>query len=144
MSVNAGRPSGVDYHTAARTTATRWEQGSAFCVSFEVTRPSDDPDDRKIAAKQIVRFAALTFLITLGTGLLVVLSDHAQLVNGARPVQHSLSLPMPIAVALIVLGGCGTGLAAICVTAWESGRPVSGHAVFRAVTDSRHMRRQPD
>ena len=64
----------------------------------------------------------LTFLITLGAGLLVVLSDRAQLVNGARPVRHPLSLPMPIAVVLIVLGGWGPGLAAICVAAWECGR----------------------
>jgi len=71
--------------------------------------------------KRTLRFTALTFLITLGTGLLVVLSDRAHLVNGARLVQHPLSLPMPIAVALIVLGGWGPGLAAIGVTAWESG-----------------------
>ena len=96
-------------------------KGSPCCVFFEMTRPSDHPDERKLAAKRTVGFTALTFLITLGTGLLVVLSDRAHLVNGARPVQHPLSLPMPIAVALIVLGGWGPGLAAICVTAWESG-----------------------
>ena len=55
--------------------------------------------------KRTAHFTSLTFLITLGTGLLVVLSDRAQLVNGARPVRHPLSLPMPIAVALIVLVG---------------------------------------
>src|SRR5215472_18663062 len=98
-------------------------KGSPCCVFFEMTRPSDHPDERKLAAKRTVGFTALTFLITLGTGLLVVLSDRAQLVNGARPVQHPLSLPMPIAVALIVVGGWGPGLAAIAVTAWESGRP---------------------
>ena len=72
--------------------------------------------------KRTVRFTALTFLVTWGTGILVVLSDRAQLVNGARPVQRPLSLPMPIAVTLIVLGGWGPALAAIVVTAWESGR----------------------
>jgi membrane protease YdiL (CAAX protease family) len=66
---------------------------------------------------------AVTFLITLGTGILVVLSNHAQLVNGARPIRHPLVLPMPIAVTLIVLGGWGPGLAALAVTAWESGGP---------------------
>src|SRR5258708_38782609 len=88
-----------------------------------MTGTSDHADERRRAAKRIVRFTALTFLITLGTGILVVLSDRAQLVNGARPVQHPLSLPMPIAVSLMVLGGWGPGLAAIAVTAWESGRP---------------------
>ena len=84
---------------------------------------SEHPDDTKRAATRTVRFTALTFLITLGSGIVVVLSDRAQLVNGARPFQHPLSLPMPIAVALIVVGGWGPGLAAIAVTAWESGRP---------------------
>jgi membrane protease YdiL (CAAX protease family) len=84
---------------------------------------SEHPDDRKRAATRTVLFTALTFLITLGSGIVVVLSDRAQLVNGARPIQHPLSLPMPIAVALVVVGGWGPGLAAIAVTAWESGRP---------------------
>jgi membrane protease YdiL (CAAX protease family) len=84
---------------------------------------SEEPDDRKQAATRTVRFTALAFLITLGSGIVVVLSDRAQLVNGARPVQHPLSLPMPIAVALVVMVGWGPGLAAIAVTAWESGRP---------------------
>lgn len=109
--------------TTGRATAILREPGLPFCVSFEVNPRSDHFDDWKPAAKRTVRFTVLTFLITLGTGLLVVLSDHAELVNGARPVQHPLSLPVPIAVALIVLGGWGPGLAAIWVTAWESGRP---------------------
>jgi membrane protease YdiL (CAAX protease family) len=66
-------------------------------------------------------FTLLTFLITLGTGILVVLSDRAQLVNGASPVRHPLPLPVPIALTLIILGGWGPGLAAIAVTAWDSG-----------------------
>jgi membrane protease YdiL (CAAX protease family) len=76
---------------------------------------------RREAARRVLRFTALTFLITLGTGMLVVLSDHAQLVNGARPVQHPLRLPAPVAIILIILGGWGPGLAAIAVTAWDSG-----------------------
>ena len=88
-----------------------------------MTSALEQPDDRKRAATRTVCFTALAFLITLGSGIVVVLSDRAQLVNGARPVQHPLSLPMPIAVALIVVGGWGPGLAAIAVTALESGRP---------------------
>src|SRR5215471_2127331 len=84
---------------------------------------SDQAHVRKRAAGRTARFTTVTFQITLGTGMLVVLSDHAQLVNGARPIQHPLVIPMPIAVALIVLGGWGPGLAALAVTAWESGRP---------------------
>jgi hypothetical protein len=72
---------------------------------------------------RILRFATLTFLITLSTGILVVLSERAQLVNGARPIQHPLPLPMPLAITLIVLGGWAPGLAAIAVTAWDEGRP---------------------
>ena len=34
--------------------------------------------------------------------VLVVLSNHAQLVNGARPVRHPLALPMPIAVTVMM------------------------------------------
>jgi membrane protease YdiL (CAAX protease family) len=123
LPVHAGRLPAVDHQTTGAPKVIPRERGSALCVSFEVTRPSNHRDERKLAAKRTARFTGLTFLITLGTGLLVVLSDRAQLVNGARPVPHSLSLPMPIAVALIVLGGWGPGLAAICVTAWESGRP---------------------
>src|SRR5262249_54007006 len=86
-----------------------------------MTAASDRPDDRKRAAARTASFTALTFLITLGSGIVVVLSDRAQLVSGARPVEHPLHLSMPIAVALIVVGGWGLGLAAIAVTAWESG-----------------------
>ena len=71
----------------------------------------------------MLRFITLTFSITLSTGILVVLSNRAQLVNGARPIPHPLPLPMPLAITLIVLGGWAPGLAAIAVTAWEEGRP---------------------
>jgi hypothetical protein len=54
-------------------------------------------------------FTLLTFVITLGTGILVVLSNRAQLVNGARPIPHPLPLPMPLAITLIVLGGWAPG-----------------------------------
>ena len=75
----------------------------------------------------MLRFTILTFVITLGTGILVVLSNRAQLVNGARPIPHPLPLPMPLAITLIVLGGWAPGLAAIAVTAWEEGRPGVRH-----------------
>ena len=88
-----------------------------------MTEVSDRTNVRKRAVSCTLRFAALTFLITLGTGILVVLSDHAQLVNGARPIQHPLPLPRPLAITLIVLGGWAPGLAAITVTAWDKGGP---------------------
>jgi hypothetical protein len=68
---------------------------------------SNPTNVRKRAAGRTLRFTLLAFLITLGTSTLVVLSNRAQLVNGARPVQHPLSLPLPIAVTLMVLGGWG-------------------------------------
>ena len=55
--------------------------------------------------------------------MVIVLSEHARLINGARPVQHPLPLSMPIAITLVVLGGWAPGLAAIAVTAWDEGRP---------------------
>jgi membrane protease YdiL (CAAX protease family) len=100
----------------------KWNTARLLYVPIEMTVASDRLGDRNRAVTRTLRFTALTFLITLGSGLVVVLSDHARLVNGARPVPHPMSLSMPIAVALIVVGGWGPGLAAIAVTAWESGR----------------------
>src|SRR5262245_323546 len=71
---------------------------------------------------RVLRFIVLTFLITWGTGMVVVLSNHSELVNGARPVQHPFSLPFPIAIILVILGGWGPGLAAIISSALDSGR----------------------
>jgi membrane protease YdiL (CAAX protease family) len=88
-----------------------------------VVEASDQLTVRKRVAVRTLRFTILTFLITLGTGILVVLSNQAQLVNGARPTPHPPPLPMPLAITLIVLGGWAPGLAAIAVTAWEEGRP---------------------
>lgn len=68
------------------------------------------------------RFFALALLITWGTGMTVVLSTQSQLVNGARRVSHPLPLPLPVAIILVIIGGWGPGLAALIVTAWDSGR----------------------
>jgi hypothetical protein len=43
-------------------------------------------------------------------------------VNGARPVPRPISLPLPIAITLAMIWGFGPALAAIVVTAIESGR----------------------
>lgn len=67
-------------------------------------------------------FTVVAFLITWGTGMLVVLSTHSSLVNGAQPVAHPIPLPFPVAIALVLIGGYGPALAAVIVTAWESGR----------------------
>jgi membrane protease YdiL (CAAX protease family) len=64
----------------------------------------------------------VVFLITWGTGMLVVLSTQAQLVNGAHQIQHPIPLPLPVAIILVIIGGWGPGLAALIVTAWDSGR----------------------
>jgi len=37
-----------------------------------------------------VLFGLIAFLITWGTGMVIVLSTHANLVNGARQVQHPI------------------------------------------------------
>ena len=71
---------------------------------------------------RILLYFVLTFLVTWGTGILVVLSTHSELVNGAQRVQHPLPLPLPVAIFLVVIGGWGPGLAALSLTAWDSGR----------------------
>lgn len=70
-----------------------------------------------------ISFAALAFLITCGTGMLVVLSNHANLVNGAAQVRRPIFLPFPIAIILVLVGGFGPFLAAIAITSLRSGRP---------------------
>jgi len=50
-------------------------------------------------------FSVFAFLITWGTGMLIVLSTHANLVNGAHQVEHPIPLPFPIAIALVMIGG---------------------------------------
>ena len=52
----------------------------------------------------VLVFAGGAFVITWLTGLAVVLSPQATLVNGAHVVAHPLALPMPAALAL--LSGC--------------------------------------
>ena len=68
-------------------------------------------------------FGILAFLITWGTGMLIVFSTHANLVNGAHPVQHPIPLPGPLAIILVMIGAFGPFLAAVAVTWWRSGRP---------------------
>jgi membrane protease YdiL (CAAX protease family) len=78
--------------------------------------------EKRRAIVRTLSFVAVTILITWGTGMVVVLSEHAELVNGAHRVQHAIPLPRPIAITLVILGGWGPGLAALLVTAMESGR----------------------
>jgi len=67
-------------------------------------------------------FAMVAFLVTWGTGMLIVLSTHAELVNGAHQVPHPIPLPRPIALILVMIGAFGPFLAAIAVTSLRSGR----------------------
>src|SRR5262249_8622543 len=69
-----------------------------------------------------VLFAILAFLITWGTGMTIVLSNHANLVNGARQVQRPFPLPLPIAITLVMIGAFGPFLAATAVTWLRLGR----------------------
>jgi hypothetical protein len=45
--------------------------------------------------------------------MLLVLSTHASMVNGARPIAHRIPLPLPVAIILTMIGGFGPFLAAI-------------------------------
>src|SRR6516164_9870846 len=61
------------------------------------------PDTTKAPERPILDtalFALLAFMITWGTGMLIVLSSHASLVNGAHQAQHPIPLPFPIAITL--------------------------------------------
>ena len=82
---------------------------------------AEELPERPIA--DVAVFVVLAFLITWGTGMLVVLSTHAGMVNGAHLAQHPIPLPLAIAVALMMIGGFGPFLAATAVTALRSGRP---------------------
>src|SRR5215472_7697728 len=72
------------------------------------------------AVAEILRFVGLTFLITLGTGYVIVLSNHAELVHGAHQVQHPIRLPLAIAIVLVIIGGWAPGISALLTTAWTS------------------------
>jgi len=72
-----------------------------------------DRAERIVGLVRILSFVVVTFLITWGTGMVVVFSDHAELVNGAHRVQHAIPLPLPIALVLVIIGGWGSGLAAL-------------------------------
>lgn len=54
-----------------------------------------------------VLFFALAFLITWGTGMLIVVSNHANLVHGAYQVRNPITLPTPIAIMLVMIGSFG-------------------------------------
>ncbi len=73
-------------------------------------------------------FAVGAFLITWLTGLFVVLSSHADLVNVAQHVKNPLLISFPVALTLILIGAYGPAFAALGVTAVES-----GHAGVRAL-----------
>ena len=86
---------------------------------------TNPPDTTKAPERPILDtalFALLAFMITWGTGMLIVLSSHANLVNGAHQVQHPIPLPFPIAITLVMIGGFGPFLAATAVTWLRSRR----------------------
>jgi uncharacterized protein len=70
----------------------------------------------------VLVFAVGAFAITWATGLAVVLSTQAQLVNGAHVVPQAIALPTAVVVTLLFVGAYGPALAAVAVTAAESGR----------------------
>jgi membrane protease YdiL (CAAX protease family) len=70
----------------------------------------------------VLTYAVCAFLITWLTGLAVIFSPQATLVNGANVVAHPLAIPGPLVVILLFVGAYGPALAALVVTAIESGR----------------------
>ena len=81
------------------------------------------PETSWQSARKVLAFAAIAWLITWGTGLTVVLSTHCDLVHGAHRVAHPIPLALPLAIILILIGDYGPAMAALLVTAVQSGRP---------------------
>ena len=78
----------------------------------------------RIGGHRIVKiflFFGLAFLITWGTGMVVVFSTHSELVNNVQPVAHPIPLAFPLAIFLVVVGSFGPALAALIVTALATG-----------------------
>ena len=74
-------------------------------------RSTNTPLDRPVVDSAL--FVAFAILITWGTGMLIVLSTHADLVNGAHPVQRPIGLPKSIAISLMMISAFGPFLAAM-------------------------------
>jgi len=70
----------------------------------------------------VLVFAVGAFAITWLTGLMVVLSTQAEMVNGAHVAPHAIALPTAVVVTLLFVGAYGPALAAVAVAAAESGR----------------------
>jgi hypothetical protein len=51
-----------------------------------------------------------------------VFSSHSELVNNVQPVAHPIPLAFPLAIFLVVIGSFGPALAALMVTALDTGR----------------------
>src|SRR5260221_3347146 len=75
----------------------------------------------------VLVFAVTAFVITWGTGLAVVRSTQAELVNGAHVVPHALALPVAVVNMLLFVGAYGPALAAVAGTA-PGGGPRGGRA----------------
>src|SRR5215469_11953019 len=77
----------------------------------------------RIGAHPILKvflFFGLAFLITWGTGMVVVLSTHSELVNNVQPIVHPIPLPFPLAIFLVIIGGFGPALAAFIISAFDT------------------------
>lgn len=86
-----------------------------------------------------VLFFAFAFLITWGTGMLIVVSKHANLVHGAYQVRNPITLPTPIAITIVMISAFGPFLAAVAVTSLRSG----GAGLRRLFSQFRRWRVNP-
>lgn len=86
---------------------------------YEHTGSSKEPSTRGKSAEyplaDTALFAGFAFLITWRTGMAVIFSIHANLVNGADQVEHPIPLPLPVATSLVIIGAFGPFLAAVAV-----------------------------
>ena len=94
-------------------------------LDYEHTSSSNEPATRRKSAEyplaDTALFAGFAFLITWGTGMVVIFSTDANLVNGAHQVKHPIPLPLPVAISLVMIGTFGPFLAAVVVTGLRSG-----------------------
>jgi len=75
---------------------------------------------REMRLKSLVAFWALAFLVSWGAGTLVAVSNQGALVNGVHVQSGALPMPFAVALVLLLISGSGPGIAAITVCVVDS------------------------
>jgi uncharacterized protein len=70
-----------------------------------------------VRLKSLAAFWALAFLVSWGAGILVAVSNQSALVNGVHVQSGALPIPFAVALLLLLISGSGPAIAAITVCA---------------------------